>query len=719
MTRSCFWGALLVLGTGLTLGVSAQAPDHGPFLAAHGFPGDQFTVTAQWDEVHGDHHITGYALQPGGGGPVREIYREHDQILAPEALAALGIAAKHWGESRANAPAEHSAPVFTDSPRAAPLGASLKSIPETLALPPYAPQDKAPDESGPKPDNQIGDFRDFIAPVVLGAGNASAGTWISLSQGGQLWRLAILSPGATGQRLHAARYALPAGARLTVYNPAYPDEAFGAEGSGDDLWLPSVFNEEIAIEIFAPTSRTRDQIDLVLDRTVHLYAPRAIFEKAAGACNLNVTCYNDWAATSLGVCGLGVISNNGALFCTGTLLADTNPCAVTPYVLTANHCVGGASSANNLEFYWFYQDNGCPGTIPALISVPRTTGGADYLAGAGGRGDSGGGNDFSLLRMRNTPPGGTTYVGWNAATPAIGTAVTDIHHPRGDYKRISFGTLANQDNPFSTDFHEVRWDNGTTEPGSSGSPLFLSASQQIIGQLWGGDASCAQPTEPDYFGRFSRSYPIVQAYLDSGPTEAAYAAAEFQASEADATATITVKITPAAGAGGHSVNYAVAPGTALAGIDFSPTGGTLNFASGEDTAQFSVSLLQDLHRDDGKTVLLSLSSPSCGGISPTLGTAMLVLNDDDADTDGDGIGDLDETLGTYGPPTNPNLADSDGDGLTDREELFGTRGFVTNPNQADTDTDGTDDYTEIVLGSDPTVANAEGLSSLSIPSFRE
>jgi len=716
MTRSSLWGAVLALLAACT--AIAQPPDHANFLNANGYPPEQFAITAQWEERVDDRLITGYALTPVAGGDLIERYRDGDHLLSDTERDALGIAPKHWAETTANAPAERNVPGSAESPRAMPVGSKLKSQVETLALAPYTPEDFALINGGAKPDNQIGDFRDFMVPVSLAGGAARVGTWIPLAAGGFLWQLSILSPAATGQRLHVAQYALPAGARLTVYNPAAIQEAFSTEGTGADLWLPSVFNETVAVEVFAPDAIARDAISVNLDRTVHLYAPRTIFEKAAGACNLNVPCYPDWADTALGVCGLGSIGNSGALFCTGTLLADTNPCAVTPYVLTANHCIGGPGSANSLEFYWFYQSNGCPGTVPALISVPRTTGGADYLAGSGGTAETPGGNDFTLLRMRNDPPNGTTYVGWSAATPAIGTAVTDIHHPRGDYKRITFGNLANQANPFSIDYHEVRWTSGTTEPGSSGSPLFLTASQQIIGQLWGGDASCAQPTAPDFFGRFSRSYPIVQSQVDSGPTEAGYAFAEFQASEADATATITVTLSHPAGSGGHSVAFAVAPGTAVSGEDFTPVSGTLNYPADEDTATFTIPLLQDTHRDDGKTILLTLSTPSCGGLSASLGNATLILNDDDPDADGDGIADQDEILGTYGPPTNPALADSDGDRLNDYDELFGTLGYVTDPNLADTDGDGTDDLQEITLGSDPLIANPEDISSLTIPMFR-
>ncbi len=59
----------------------------------------------------------------------------------------------------------------------------------------------------------------------------------------------------------------------------------------------------------------------------------------------------------------------------------------------------------------------------------------------------------------------------------------------------------------------VQWFSGVTEPGSSGSPLF-NASQQFIGQLWGGSSSCAEPYETDEYGRFNVTYSIIQAWLN-------------------------------------------------------------------------------------------------------------------------------------------------------------------------------------------------------------
>jgi hypothetical protein len=102
----------------------------------------------------------------------------------------------------------------------------------------------------------------------------------------------------------------------------------------------------------------------------------------------------------------------------------------------------------------------------------------------------------------------------------VDAQVTAIHHPQGQPKRISFGTITDAGSPRDGKrlkpierFHEILWQEGTTEPGSSGCPLFTRAEPLIVGQLYGGYASCGGTTEPDYFGRFDVTYPIIQKWL--------------------------------------------------------------------------------------------------------------------------------------------------------------------------------------------------------------
>jgi hypothetical protein len=104
------------------------------------------------------------------------------------------------------------------------------------------------------------------------------------------------------------------------------------------------------------------------------------------------------------------------------------------------------------------------------------------------------------------------YAGWDRSDTAPDSAV-GIHHPDGDMKKISF-----EDDPLSitaylgdpspgdgTHLRVANWDLGTTEGGSSGSPIFNS-NKHITGLLHGGWASCYQPNERDWYGRIYSSW---------------------------------------------------------------------------------------------------------------------------------------------------------------------------------------------------------------------
>ena len=92
----------------------------------------------------------------------------------------------------------------------------------------------------------------------------------------------------------------------------------------------------------------------------------------------------------------------------------------------------------------------------------------------------------------------------------VGDSSCGIHHPQGDIKKISFDygftALTNYlgHTSGSTHLRVFKWDDGTTEPGSSGSPLF-NKQKRIVGQLHGGYASCTIDSS-DWYGKFARSW---------------------------------------------------------------------------------------------------------------------------------------------------------------------------------------------------------------------
>ncbi len=123
--------------------------------------------------------------------------------------------------------------------------------------------------------------------------------------------------------------------------------------------------------------------------------------------------------------------------------------------------------------------------------------------------------DFTLVKMsvHHRIVSGYYYAGWNrSALPANETAT--IHHPLGDVKKISFDFDSPQpDIMYQINYPEyvlyshwriLRWDLATTEPGSSGCPLF-DQNKRLVGLLTGGEANCVSSVN-DYFTKFDYSW---------------------------------------------------------------------------------------------------------------------------------------------------------------------------------------------------------------------
>lgn len=719
----------------IVLAAGAMAQD-AALLAQAGYPPGQYSILMAWTEqapARPAALVQGVRLQPSDGSPAVDLYFLEGTLLGKADRQRLGLAEKSWnrGPREASLTAQGKSSGLrppAPEPKSITYGMQPKSV-TAIAVPDVAAliaEDEANSDLG-KPSNRTGVFQPLPDPLQITAGVPTRGAWVNTPDGGSLWSLELTAPDAVGLRLHVTVLNVPTGGGFVLFNPDQPNEAFGPYNAIDprdpSLWTPTTYGERVVLECYLPAGYAVDQVNLNVAEVAYLYHNPLSLTKAAGLCNLDSTCEPAWADTALAVCGLGVIGQSGTVFCTGALIADTDTCTDANYILTANHCVSaqfGARGAASLEFYWEYQTATCNGSLPNPATVPRTIGGADFLAGAGGRGDSGGGNDFTLMRLRNAPPANIPAAGWTTNVPAQGAPLTSIHHPRGDYKRISMGSKTNTANPFSALYHEVTWTGGTTEPGSSGSPLFLDATQQIIGQLWGGGASCAEPDEPDFYGRFDVTYPVVAAYLD--PQPAAVAVSPSAPAFSEGAGAINIPVTLSAPSGGSvSVDYTIQPGTAQPGVHYTAIAtGTLHFAMGVESQDIPVTLIDNTHLNTGRTFTITLSNASCAQVLAGDATATVTIEEDDLDSDNDGVSDADELSGYYGPPTNPNLADTDGDGLTDGQELAEVHGFDTDPTNPDTDGDGVRDYDEILLGLDPTNGFDVGaLSSMTVPWFEE
>ncbi|HEV7506127.1 MAG TPA: trypsin-like peptidase domain-containing protein [Thermoanaerobaculia bacterium] len=368
------------------------------------------------------------------------------------------------------------------------------------------------------------------------------GDWYEIgggAAGGKLWVADIVSTDAIGIRLHFKDVHLPAGAELAVYAPndrtgsggtlkngfpAFDPERYVEHYQGSevqalrtDFWTGTLFGERVRVEYLAPAGTAAANVELpfAMDKLQHLYADpvaKAALslmqnKGIAGPCHNDVTCFPEWANVAKSASVMDIIFDGGIASCTGQLL-NSQAVDFTPYYLTAHHCLSTPEDAANTEFFWLYQTSTCNGTPPSIESVPRSLGASLLSTSAN--------SDYTLLMVEGALPDGLFWDGWTSAKVADGTDAASIHHPQADFKRISFG-FKDQSSacPDSSTFVRISWTDGPTEPGSSGSGVYRTDSQQLFGQLFGGPSRCGSETF-DCYGAFAATYPKIKTLLKTG-----------------------------------------------------------------------------------------------------------------------------------------------------------------------------------------------------------
>ena len=357
-------------------------------------------------------------------------------------------------------------------------------------------------------------------------------TWLALPDGGEAARVDVRSPGAAGVRL--ALLMAPTDPDVTVRfmgSPA-PSRIFGpyaanriaavAEREGA-FWTPVLEGESGSIEIHAPAGVNVDGINLTLLRISHLAVAgeglRHITEKnvrdigLAGPCEVDVACVAGSSPallnTAKSVAKMLFTDESGAtLECTGTLLNDS-VASFNPYFFSASHCLNSQTAASTLNTYWFFDAAQC--NSKALPSYVLLTGGAMLL----GRSED---YDWALVRLREAPPAGAQFSGWRADPVGAGELANTMHHPEGDLKKLSQGqTQGYRTFDDGSTFAQIRWSQGSTEPGSSGAGLFTynqaRGFYELRGGLFGGEASCSDQAGIDIFSRLDKALPVMRQYL--------------------------------------------------------------------------------------------------------------------------------------------------------------------------------------------------------------
>ena len=283
--------------------------------------------------------------------------------------------------------------------------------------------------------------------------------------------------------------------------------------SGDHIW----------IEYFQPAN-TSGNFAITIESIIHGYRMGQVSQfmsatrglNDSGACNYDVNCslgadfdtYKNTLKKAVALLNLG----NGYL-CSFVLLNNVEQ-DKTPYLLTANHCLENSDPALwSIRFNWVSPTPICgTGESNPDIQSNFTLSGAEVRA----RNSL---SDFALVELVNPVPDSwdIAFAGWDNSDrdPVFEVG---IHHPNGDVMKVCRDDSgAVKEVAQGTEVWLIEgvsagngngWEIGTTESGSSGSPLF-NETGKVIGQLYAGNSSCngtENNNDYDIYGRFGVSW---------------------------------------------------------------------------------------------------------------------------------------------------------------------------------------------------------------------
>ena len=366
--------------------------------------------------------------------------------------------------------------------------------------------------SASAPIPQKGEPLQFAHSYDVNLTPENSGEWSVDESGIMIWRLKIRSEGAYSLNIIFDKFVMTPNASLFIFNPdqsmvlgAFTNRNNKPEGV---FAVSPIQGDEIIVELQLkePLSQKPElKIGTVNHDFLDIFSSPSLrpgnFGDSKGDCHEDVTCDSQWDLQRRSVCRI-IVSNQ---FCSGALVNNTSNDG-TPYFLTAAHCIIRESDALRTVFLFNYEVPNCDGAIEGYKS--QTISGSVLRAYDKEM-------DIALLEMQDLIPAiyRPYWAGWKITSTPV-APVTSIHHPQGDVKKIAQST---DENPriatFSTPeitflekshWRVARWQNGSTEGGSSGSPLF-DKNGYIIGSLSGGTASCGNPVD-DYYARFDKGW---------------------------------------------------------------------------------------------------------------------------------------------------------------------------------------------------------------------
>lgn len=402
---------------------------------------------------------------------------------------------------------------------------NIEKVPSIVRLPPIDFENVIQQDSINDLDKTMPWRYGIEIPLSLDMQNG--GLWTVLPDGGKIWQTTIQSSGALNLSINFDDVFLPMGSRLQLYNNDHTDiiSTFTGSENREEKQLGTWFVEDdiIWIEYYQPPG-VQDSPKLQINSVIHGYRMgkiNTLFDENrglndSGACNYDVNCPigNDFDSKKDLVKKAVALLNLGNGHLCSAALTNNALNDKTPYLLTANHCLDNSNPALwSVRFNWVSPTPVCAtGDESGNLQTNFTVSGAKLRANSSV-------SDFALVELLDPIPNSwdVAFAGWDN-TDTNPQYEVGIHHPNGDIMKICRDDSGAQKVDANgtqvwligggTHGSGEGWEIGTTESGSSGSPLF-DQNGRLIGQLYAGQSACIgleNNRDYDIYGRFGVSW---------------------------------------------------------------------------------------------------------------------------------------------------------------------------------------------------------------------